>query len=108
MHRIEDPDFPHLLYAKVEVDDGFLRIGPTYRFDAAEFRRVLSTIDASRKKRFVLTHYFAPEDALRIGRMSSSVDFDYEPEHSAPLKIGMSYFTPPMIEELKAWLDTQI
>lgn len=104
---LKDDRFPHLLFAEVTLDDNFLRIGPTFRFDAQEFKRFLSTIDTSQKKRYTLTHYFVPEDALRIGRMTSSVDFCYEPEHSAPLKIGMNYFTPSMIEQLKAWLDTQ-
>lgn len=105
MPLLADPDFPHLLSAEVSMDDGFLLIGPTFRFDAQELKRFLSTIDVSQKKRYTLTHYFAPEDALRVGRMTASVDFVYEPEHSAPLKIGMSYFTPPMIKELHAFLD---
>ncbi len=107
MPLLADAEFPHLLNADVVMDDGFVSIGPTFRFDAEEFKCFLSTIDTSQKQRYMLTHYFAPEDALRLGRMTATVDFCYEPKDSAPLKIGMSYFTPSMIEQLKAWLLTQ-
>ncbi|MCC7522641.1 hypothetical protein IT407_02490 [Candidatus Uhrbacteria bacterium] len=107
MPLLKDRDFPDLLNAEVMMDDGFVRIGMTYRFDAEELKRFLLSIDTSQQKRYILTHYFAPEDALRVGRMTTLVDFLYEPQDSAPLKIGMSYFTPSMIEQLIAWLQTQ-
>lgn len=107
MPFLVDPVRPHLLKTEVARDGDCIRIGWYLRFEIRSLRALLDSIDPLRKTHYEIVHVFTQDDAERLGRKTGSFDIFYEPQAAAPLRIGDSYFTPPMIEELKAWLGTQ-